>query len=1008
MSGRMLRSGVAIIIVALVAAAAACPAHAGRISWAAPISGTFQNEEMWTPKQVPGPSDVALFGGAPPYTVFFYGMPGALGAASQSVGATAADVTLMLRGAAYGLGHTGGVSLSVDSPSGAKLSLVGGSVTAQGEAVVGFGGSGELSLDSNAMLTSQTGTLGDGSGASGTASVEGQWTGMDLLTVGDAGQGQLSLSGSGWVVAKRAVLGSQAHSVGRASLDGADTGLVIDQWLTVGREGEGSLSIDRGGVVVGDPAGGTAGAVAIGAAEGSRGEVLVGGSPSAFLMTLGAGGEPGGIAVGQDGRGSLTVQDGASVTTDQLGIGLRSSTPSGLSPKCTLGIGGGTVDVSGDMFVAIGPRAKGEVNVGASSASGPSELRVGGELQLAKDGGDIASVAQLDIQLGGQVTSAGALVGGEHGFAEVAITGDGSTWTVGGGMAIAQGNAAVGHVTVAGDGAELRIGGALLMGAGGAGANPAPHGVLTIREGGTLTSVGAVLGDAGGLAEAEVRGHRSLWTISGGDLVLGEGSGGASGGRGDLKVLEGGQVVVSGGSATVGKVPYEGPPGQLVTWSSISIEGTSAGGASSTLYCAHDVYVGSSSQDSFGTLLLREGASLAAGRTVVVHGKLSGRDSTIRAQLVDNQGLLEVGGSLTIDGDFVTAERVRLNVSSATENDELLVAGTAKIDGVVRVEVPAHLEVPEGATFDIIEAVRLEDEGFSLAQIQPMWSPVSNEEIYLFDAAVVYGDTLRLTAVEAARRTGPVQQQATLCAPGPAASRSSASWDDPSQWVSGEVPGPSDWVMLDRATQDGGPLAGPVADQVIRGMLMTGSEEPVELRLGTGALTSILGTTLTESAILSGTGRHVGTVHNAGGIVGPGASPGILTIVGDYYQEAEGTLGVEIGDTEPDLLAVTGGARLDGTLLVGLLDDAQFALGDVFDVLTAQNVFGTFANEILPLSPLGQPLFSVAYLDDRVRLTALSGSDGVDAIPEPTTLALLGLGGLGALRRRRRRITSRP
>ena len=69
---------------------------------------------------------------------------------------------------------------------------------------------------------------------------------------------------------------------------------------------------------------------------------------------------------------------------------------------------------------------------------------------------------------------------------------------------------------------------------------------------------------------------------------------------------------------------------------------------------------------------------------------------------------------------------------------------------------------------------------------------------------------------------------------------------------------------------------------------------------------------------LSGTGTIIGAVVNTGGTVAPGASPGKLTIQGNYNQGALGTLAVEINGTEQgithDWLAISGSASLGGTL----------------------------------------------------------------------------------------------
>lgn len=162
-----------------------------------------------------------------------------------------------------------------------------------------------------------------------------------------------------------------------------------------------------------------------------------------------------------------------------------------------------------------------------------------------------------------------------------------------------------------------------------------------------------------------------------------------------------------------------------------------------------------------------------------------------------------------------------------------------------------------------------------------------------------------------------------------------------------------------------------------------------------------LGEPITDPSMLpgaaGGTGRIVGDLLNLGQLR-PGNSPGTLEVDGHYLQEFNvgdsifaGMLGIQVGDANHDLLAVTGDATLGGTLDVSLYDDPTFYLGDTFTFLTAQSINGTFDSTLLPSLP-GLLQFDVQYLSDAIDLTV---------IPEPTTLALLAPGVLILLRRRK-------
>ena len=80
-----------------------------------------------------------------------------------------------------------------------------------------------------------------------------------------------------------------------------------------------------------------------------------------------------------------------------------------------------------------------------------------------------------------------------------------------------------------------------------------------------------------------------------------------------------------------------------------------------------------------------------------------------------------------------------------------------------------------------------------------------------------------------------------------------------------------------------------------------------------------------------------GSVDNTSGTVGPGKSPGILTVNGNYTQAANGSLALEIRGTEAgaehDKLVVSGIADLAGTVTVELIDGFSPTDGDTYDVL---------------------------------------------------------------------------
>jgi hypothetical protein len=145
-----------------------------------------------------------------------------------------------------------------------------------------------------------------------------------------------------------------------------------------------------------------------------------------------------------------------------------------------------------------------------------------------------------------------------------------------------------------------------------------------------------------------------------------------------------------------------------------------------------------------------------------------------------------------------------------------------------------------------------------------------------------------------------------------------------------------------------------------------------------------------QGGLVEGTGTFTGSINNTGGTVAPGLSAGTLTVTGNATFGEDATLAVEIKDlSEFDLLSVGGAVSLDGTLTVAELPGAFWEVGDVFRIVTAGSRLGTFSVEPDP------SWWTVVYGSNYVDLVA------TQAVPEPATLAVLGLGAL-VLRRRRR------
>lgn len=104
-----------------------------------------------------------------------------------------------------------------------------------------------------------------------------------------------------------------------------------------------------------------------------------------------------------------------------------------------------------------------------------------------------------------------------------------------------------------------------------------------------------------------------------------------------------------------------------------------------------------------------------------------------------------------------------------------------------------------------------------------------------------------------------------------------------------------------------------------------------------------------NASLLSGS-----NLDNAGGTIAPGNSIGTIVVAGNFSQAATGILNNEINTMgETDLLAITGTATLDGTLLVSP-EPGVYLNGDSFTFLTtAGGRIGTFSNLTLASNPGG-------------------------------------------------------
>lgn len=127
--------------------------------------------------------------------------------------------------------------------------------------------------------------------------------------------------------------------------------------------------------------------------------------------------------------------------------------------------------------------------------------------------------------------------------------------------------------------------------------------------------------------------------------------------------------------------------------------------------------------------------------------------------------------------------------------------------------------------------------------------------------------------------------------------------------------------------------------------------------------------------------RGTGTINtenfNNHGELSPGASPGVLTVNGNFNQTLPGTLTIELNGpeaiTDHDQLLVTGTASLGGTLQICLHPSYRPAPGTRFTILKANALSGSFDEVIL--TGTGQRLsFAVETVGSEVVLTTTNAN----------------------------------
>lgn len=465
-----------------------------------------------------------------------------------------------------------GVDLTFDGSHGLQQTIafgVGGQFqldvdnVTKGDLGAGYQGTGSLTIAEGVAVTSPTGRLGVNAGSSGSATVTGAGSGWtsNALYVGEAGKGELTIAAGGSVTSGSAYISGDES---RVTVTGDDSILDVGA-LYVGYTGKGELTIAAGGSVTSET--GYIGAEINDIISGQReGSVTVTGEGSTWNITGSEGLYVGGARGVGISTGTLTVADGAEVSTRTLHASLNNlagdgvilakgavlddttlvfNASNGLEQTISFGSGGelrldlsgpqkgalgaghqgtGALTIAGGVAVESATGVLGDLlgSAGSATVTGTGSTWTTGELMVGRFG-----AGELTIQSGGAVITGAGLIGDFGGEGSVTVTGSGSTWTT----------------------TDLYVG-------------YAGTGELLISAGGDVTSGGANIGWQGGSAgNVTVTGTGSIWTNTG-YLALGDGGSGHN----TLTVADGALVMVDGAFLIDGVNSFLQLDGGYIAW----------------------------------------------------------------------------------------------------------------------------------------------------------------------------------------------------------------------------------------------------------------------------------------------------------------------------------------------------------------------------------------------------------------------------------------------------------
>ncbi|MBI1826444.1 MAG: hypothetical protein HY287_09460 [Planctomycetes bacterium] len=598
-----------------------------------------------------------------------------------------------------GQGAAGSVNIGTATVTGAGSALVTSDLKA------GSTSDGTLNIQAGGQVESTNGSIGFNSGVTGMVNVDGtgglsKWNDSGPLTVGESGSGNLSITAGGQMLSDSGLVGNLTGSTGTATVDGTDSRWTLSGGLTVGQDGSGTLNVTDGGAVVCDFS-----SIGTGKGGDGTGTVKVSGAGSQWINARD-------LEIGVLSRGALNISDGGlvQVNSGTLLVGLEGFTDQGQNIVNIMGgqletvsanvgffsegavtiAGTGAVwDNSGDLD--IGHNSIGSLSISANaivnSANGTIASGQASEGHVTLDGKDgicswinsgdvnvgfLGNKATLDIKNGGQVQSVGGLVGGSFHVTEAVVTIDGkstdgfsSQWIMSGDLTL-------------GDIAELDIsnGGRVEN------ANGALGGVVSVIGSDSLWSN---LGDLSGQGRLDIAEGGKVEDVNGSVIVTtvsGAGSQWIHSGQLEINpVFEEGSLTITGGGRVDDTVGIVGGTSASSPAANVIVDGANS------IWFNLSLFIG---QQGSAALIVTNGGNVQTndgfiGGLVTV----SGADALLLTNLLSIDGRVTIGQG----GTVVANQNIQLQRDSGGSGELDLVGGT--LDSAV-------VTVPSGATFNFL------------------------------------------------------------------------------------------------------------------------------------------------------------------------------------------------------------------------------------------------------------------------------------------------------------------